>query len=501
MKKLVILFAFWLLISCSKEDDTLEFIVMNVNDIYEIDALEGGKIGGLARVASLYDQLKVENQNTLLVHGGDFLNPSLLGTLKDEKGDRYKGKQMIDVMNAVGFDLVAFGNHEFDLSLPDLQSRLNESNFQWIGTNVQLKTDNKLESFFIEKNYVKSKIPRTVTFNFEDKDGTEISVGFFSSTINSTPNVYVDYGDLFQDAINANRMLQTKVDLVLGLTHLTIAQDKMLANSMPNVPIIFGGHEHTNMMVPVGNSFVCKADANARTAYVHRISYNKSTKKTTIKSELIDLDESIIPSKKVAKVVDRWTILLDKKLKLILDNPYKVIYKATIPLDGRDAETRSIQTNLGGLIAASMYASFENVDCAFVNGGSIRIDDELIGNITGVDIFRVLPFGGGINKVQMTGKLLERTLKYAHLKAGTGAYLQRYNIEYDVDSKLWSVGGEQINPNKIYTVVLSDYLLLGADIPFLKTDAKGMVKVFENNSESAANDIRKVVIMYLEKQD
>jgi len=473
--------------------------VVNVNDIYEIDALGGGKVGGLARVATLYDSIKKENKNTLLVHGGDFLNPSLLGTLKDENGERYKGKQMVEVMNAVGFDLVSFGNHEFDLSYTDFQKRLNESEFQWIGTNIKLKTGDKLEPFYVEKDGTKTAIPKTVTFNFKDDDGTEISVGFLSSTINSTLNDYVDYGDLYQDPINANKALQSKVDLVLGLTHLTIAQDKMLANSMPNIPIIFGGHEHTNMMVPVGDAIISKADANARTAYVHKITFNKSTKKTTIQSELVSLDESIFPSKKVARIVQQWNVLLDNKLKLILDDPYKIVFNAKVPLDGRDTETRSIQTNLGQLIAASMSANFnDEIDCAFLNGGSIRIDDELVGDITGVDIFRVLPFGGGINKVEMTGQLLEKTLNYGRIKAGTGAYLQRHNIEYNSDTNIWKVGGEQINKDKIYTVALTDYLLLGLDIPFLKADSKGMLKVFENMPEDDATDIRKVVINYLE---
>ncbi|MDC9721301.1 MAG: bifunctional metallophosphatase/5'-nucleotidase [Urechidicola sp.] len=500
MKKLALLFVILFLFSCSKNEDTLEFIVINVNDIYEIDALGGGKVGGLARVATLYDSIKKENKNTLLVHGGDFLNPSLLGTIKDEKGERYSGKQMVEVMNAVGFDLVAFGNHEFDLKYSDFQKRLNESEFQWIATNIKLKSGDKLEPFYVEKEGVKKTIPKTVTFNFKDDDGTEITVGFLSSTINSTPNDYVDYGDLYQDPINLNKALQSKVDLVLGLTHVTIAQDKMLANSMPNIPIIFGGHEHTNMMVPVGDVVISKADANARTAYVHKITFNKSTKKTTIQSELVKLNESIAPSKKVERIVQRWNVLLDKKLKLILDDPYEVVFNAKSPLDGRDTETRSIQTNLGQLIAASMSTNFDDeVDCAFLNGGSIRIDDELLGDITGVDIFRVLPFGGEINKVEMTGLLLEKTLNFGRLKAGTGAYLQRHNIDYNSENKTWVVGGKPIISDKVYTVVLTDYLLLGLDIPFLKANSEGMLKVYDNKPEDAASDIRKVVINYLEE--
>jgi 2',3'-cyclic-nucleotide 2'-phosphodiesterase (5'-nucleotidase family) len=500
MKRLVILLISILFIACKSDDNQLEFIVVQVNDVYEISAMEGGKTGGLARVANLYNTLKKENPNTLLVHGGDFLNPSIIATLKDEDGERYRGKQMIEVMNAMKFDLVAFGNHEFDLGYNDFQKRLNESTFQWIATNVQLVKDSITNTpFFVEHNGVKTDIPRTVTFDFKDADGTTIKVGFFSATLDSNPKDYVDYGDLYQDAINAYKKLEPKVDVTLGLTHAAFNQDKLIANSLPNVPIIFGGHEHSNMLVPVGDALISKADANAKTAYVHRITFDKNTKKTSIKSELAPINESTGEAIEVAEIVKKWKTILDEKLEEIIKNPYDVIYKATVPLDGRDAPTRSVQTNLGQLIATSMSQSFGDakIDCAFVNGGSIRIDDELSGEITGVDIFRVLPFGGGINKVEMKGELLERTLQYGRLSAGTGAYLQHHNIEYNVDSKQWKIGGKRINKNKTYTVVLTDYLLLGRDIPFLKVGAKGLSNITQNAPEDLAADVRKVVIKHL----
>ena len=381
----------------------------------------------------------------------------------------------------------------------DFQKRLNESTFQWIATNVQYQNDSIIAPFYVEKNEVKTNIPRTVIFDFKDEDGTAIKVGFISSTINSNPNNYVNYGDLYQDPINAFTVLKPKTDLVLGLTHLEKEQDGLLLNSLPEVPLIMGGHEHTNMLIPVGDALIAKADANAKTAYVHRITFDKKTKKTSIESELVPIIESIGEDEKVAKTIDKWNMLLDEKLKEVIDNPYEVIFETKVPLDGRDTQTRSQQTNLGELIARSMsHAYNDEVDCAMVNGGSIRIDDQLDGNITGVDIFRVLPFGGGLNKVEMTGELLERVLQYGRLKAGTGAYLQLYNASYDKDIKKWEVGGKSILKNKIYTVAMTDFLLLGFDIPFLKRGTKGLVKVFKNPNNHPSNDIRKVVINYFD---
>jgi len=124
MKKIKILLAFLVLLSsCSKDDGKISFTLLQLNDVYEISSIQGGKFGGMARVETLHKELSAKNKNTLLVMAGDFLNPSLIGTMK-HNGVRVSGKQMVEVMNAMNFDLAAFGNHEFDLSQKDLQKRL-----------------------------------------------------------------------------------------------------------------------------------------------------------------------------------------------------------------------------------------------------------------------------------------------------------------------------------------------------------------------------------------
>ena len=131
IKSILYIVSITVFLSCSKEDGKIDFTFLQVNDVYEIAPIQGGKFGGMARVATVHQQLLQENKNTLLLMAGDFLNPSLLGTVK-YNGERIRGKQMIETMNAMNFDLVAFGNHEFDLGSKDLQKRLNESNFNWI---------------------------------------------------------------------------------------------------------------------------------------------------------------------------------------------------------------------------------------------------------------------------------------------------------------------------------------------------------------------------------
>jgi 2',3'-cyclic-nucleotide 2'-phosphodiesterase (5'-nucleotidase family) len=146
------LFSF-LVIGCKTEKDsqihtqnTVTIKLIQVNDVYEISPLGGGRYGGMARVAHISDSIKMQFPNSYLVMAGDFLNPSLIGTLKVD-GKRVKGRQMIEVMNAMDFDLATFGNHEFDIKENELQQRLNESTFNWVSANVFQKNGDLLDVF------------------------------------------------------------------------------------------------------------------------------------------------------------------------------------------------------------------------------------------------------------------------------------------------------------------------------------------------------------------
>ena len=491
IKSILYLAFVFIFLSCSKENGKIDFTFLQLNDVYEIAPIQGGEFGGMARVETVHQQLLQENKNTMLVMAGDFLNPSLLGTVT-YNGERIRGKQMVETMNAMNFDLVAFGNHEFDLSANDLQKRLDESNFNWITSNVLENKDGKTAPFSNKQN----KVSETFIKEFTDADGTKIKVGFISVCVPSNPRSFVTYKDALEEAKRSYNDLKDKVDVVFGLTHVKVSQDKEILKMLPNIPLIMGGHEHTNMMVPVGDSFLAKADANAKSAYIHRISFDTKTKKVVIKSELKEINEAILEDEKVGAVVQKWQTILTKKIKEVIENPNEIILNAKTPLDARDKPIRSTQTNMGELITKSMSFVFDNkVDCALVNGGSIRIDDELEGNITAVDIFRVLPYGGAVLKVQLKGSLLQKVLDYGENARGTGAYLQRYNVEKTKNK--WLVKSKPINPNKTYTVAFSDYLLKGFDIPFLSNKNKEVLSVSTPISTDISFDIRNAVILYL----
>ena len=109
--------------------------LIQLNDIYEITPVSGGRWGGPARVATVRKRLTEENPNTFTILAGDLFSPSALGTARVD-GERLAGRQMVAVLNAMGLDYATFGNHEFDLNEEQFLSRMEESAFEWVSTNV-----------------------------------------------------------------------------------------------------------------------------------------------------------------------------------------------------------------------------------------------------------------------------------------------------------------------------------------------------------------------------
>jgi len=116
-------------------DSKIHVTILHFNDVYEITPVSGGNEGGLARVATLRNQLLALNPNTITTLGGDLFSPSAIGTAK-YLGDQLAGRQMVDVLNQLELDYATFGNHEFDLKEEQFNKRMDEAKFTWISSNV-----------------------------------------------------------------------------------------------------------------------------------------------------------------------------------------------------------------------------------------------------------------------------------------------------------------------------------------------------------------------------
>ena len=496
----------------SGDDGLLEVTFLQMNDVYEISPSAGDNTGGLARVATIRRELLAKNPNTITVLCGDFISPSVIGTLKSE-GKRIRGKQMVDALNALGLDWVVFGNHEFDYDDPaDLQARIDESRFTWMGANARLKTASGLQPFYKNVDGQPVPCPDHQTVTLTDADGTTLRLGVFGVLLNTERKPYVAYTDWFAAAQKSYAVLQPTADVVVALTHLNQEDDRKLAALLPNVPLIMGGHDHDNQLHKVGKSTVTKADANAKTVYVHTLIYNTRKKTSTLRSELRRVDASIADEPGTAAVVARWEKIKDEALTSAGFNPTALVTKLSEPLDCREGVLRFQPAKAGQLIAQAMLAvSVNQPDCAILNSGSIRVDDIITGSLTELDIVRMLPFGGSIAEVKMRGSFLRRTLEAGWSNRGNGGYLQWANIRRDDATGDWSVGGQPLEDTRTYHVTLPDFLLTGSEqnMGFLQVNvtARGTVttppempvimRPDPRSKTDARNDIRQAVIGYL----
>ena len=470
----------------SGRGSVVDLTILQMNDVYELTPVSGGTEGGLARVATLRANLRAENPNTFTILAGDLLNPSALSTATVD-GERLAGRQMVDVMNILGLDYATFGNHEFDLSQEALLQRLAESKFTWVSSNV---TQAGGQAF--------PNVPANAMFTVRNADGKEVRVGLFGLTVASNAAAYVTYRDPVAVAKEQVAGLQGQVDILLAVTHLSLEGDIDLVQQVPEIDFVIGGHEHENTQVERGADFtpVAKADANARSVYVHRLSYDTATKALDHESTLQRVTPALADDPTVAQAVDRWVNAAFEGFRAQGFEPTKAVATTTEPLDGRESSVRNGPTRLTDLTVAGMLHAAPGTELAILNGGSIRIDDVIPpGEVTEYDIIRSLPFGDAVVSVQMTGSLLQRTLDQGRANAGTGGFLQTANVTRTEGGDGWLINGAAIDPGRSYPVAILNFLLSGREIKldFLSRDNPEITVVGEHG------DLRKALIAELQR--
>lgn len=481
------------------DDGKVEVVFVQVNDVYEIQPLAGGKEGGMARLATLKKQLYKQNQNTFLVMAGDFVSPSVYNSLV-HNGKRIRGAQMIEAMNVAGTDFAVVGNHEFDITENELQDRINESGFMWVSSNTFHKTGGKVQPFRRTPNG--PSFPEYHIMNVRDADGTTARIGFIGLTLPFNRAEYVSYTDALTTAKAIYNKIKDSVDAVVALTHQLIADDQVLAKELPGLALIMGGHEHNMRFVKEGKVYITKAHANAKSAYVNKLLINRKNGKLKVTPELRYIDESIAMDSIASIAVNKWTDIANKSFGSLGFDAQAVVLSKGESLEAREEFLRREPTNFTRIIIKAMEEAAPQADVAIVNSGSIRVDDVLPMPVTQYDIIRSLPFGGGIREVDMKGSLLQQTLEGGRKNVGIGGYLQ-YSEKISYKNGIWSINNTPIDAQKTYRVAMSDFLITGkeANMDFLNEKNPAVVKVYPAQTAKShlQSDIRLAIISYMEK--
>ncbi len=452
------------------------------NDVYEIEAVEGGRSGGLARVATALQRLRKASAPVVTTLGGDFLSPSAISQARVD-GEPLAARQMVAVLNAVGVDWATFGNHEFDLGEAVLGARLTQAKFRMVSSNVTTTSGQPFPG-----------VVPTAVMPLKS-GGRTIRIGLLGVTLDMNRQPWVKYAPVIDSAKAAVAALKGKADLIVALTHLSLAGDRALVDAVPEIDLVLGGHEHENWFMRRGPRFtpIVKADSNAQSLAVATVTLRGAGTPPTVAVRFENLNAAVPEDPRVQKEVRTWMNRGFDAFRKDGFNPDEVIGTIAEPLDGRAQTIRSQSSSLTALILTAMTRA-AGTDIGLLNGGSIRIDDIVsAGPVRQYDVMRVLPFGGKVVSAGLDGSVLASVLDAGLANSGSGGFLHWHGIARQ--DSTWQVLGAPLDPSRRYVVAMPEFLLSGLEsrMAFLTRTNPGVHDLKE------FKDIRLAVIDTLRK--
>lgn len=454
----------------------VDFIVLQLNDVYEAGTLEGGRRGGLARVATLQQQLRQENPSCISVLVGDFLSPSAIGSITGDGG-----QNMVDALNAMELTYATIGNHEFDIARDDLLARIAESRFKWVSSNV---TDPDGKPF--------SNVAKHEVVTFSNAAGEQVRVALVGFCIDMEKKSWVRYQDPVASAREQLEQLAGQADLFLAMTHLTIAQDKALGAEVPRLDVLLGGHEHEAATAIVGEDStpIFKADSNARSACIHRFRFDTETKVAKLFTELRPIDDRIPEDAATAAAIAKWQKLTFDTLRAQGNDPTERVGFTGERLDGNEADVRRGPTNLTNILVGSFLQEVPDADAVIFPVSVIRIDGSIgPGDVSFFDVVRIFPINCRLSVMQAPGSFVRMLLDMGEGARGTGGYSVRANVTGTTGS--WQIKGEPLVDARVYKIVFGEIPAKLLAYPPFK--GSGAVKLYDTR------DVRAIVADYFRR--
>tara|TARA_R110002049_G_scaffold196523_11_gene365669 strand:- start:3988 stop:5613 length:1626 start_codon:yes stop_codon:yes gene_type:complete len=441
----------------------------HLNDTYRIDAVEDGAKGGFGRVTTLLREARADGREPRVLHAGDFLYPSLESQLWD-------GLQMIDAMNFMhdlAPMLVVIGNHETDSRNPQhLIDAVRASKFDWLGDNYRFSTgaadvDDALHSRYM-LDYAGKKIG-VLSLTMHPDDGG-----------NDRDYLSVD-GDYKRVAERVIGELEQKgADLIIGLTHLHLWEDKEIAAlkaQHPTFRLIVGGHEHEPEFIAetANSAAIAKGASNARTIWRIDIDVDEQGELQLSQLRPLALDESVASDADYDLLAGKWRSRMLEKFPFITAR----VGEAALPMDAREVSIRERESSWGNFIVDQMRRAFGEpaADLAFLNSGTLRLDDYVVGDVRFEDIGRTFGFSSYLRHLQISGAEFRELLEagYRGFAPSQGYFPQVSGFRVCVDrsrpefERIVSLqvpaaeGWQEIDPDRDYSLVVSDFVYGGGD--------------------------------------
>lgn len=427
---------------------------------------EDEKTIGIDTIAAIRKQ----TPNALLLDAGDFLHGSSLARVT-------KGRDVIALMKKAGYFAAAVGNHEFDYGRKILLERVEEA--QRPPDSMQILSANILD-----------ENGKTLLKPWAEAAVSDVRVCVFGLTTEETPKQtrpsHVE-GLTFSDPVSVAKSLAKELksggcEVIIALAHL--GSDSFmpvtsvdLGLKVPDIDLVIDGHSHVILekRLPDGRLVVSSGE-HGKALGVLSLFLDRKTRKIRHAQNLF------------LKPEDTWGIAPDAETGMLLEKisrEEESFFSEKIGSLEKDFQaekviTRTGQTALGNLCADALRKA-GNADLALINGGAIRSGLKK-GAITRENLFDVLPFDGKLVLLEISGKEVKALLEhgFSRLPKASGAFPQVSGVRIELDTNrepgcrirsMTLENGQALDTDKIYRVVVNDFIADGGDGYFLPQES------------------------------
>jgi len=458
--------------SYSDEAEELYFCILHTNDMHSeliphspaVDyrlGEENPAVGGFARLAATMDEIRAnkisEGEPVLLFDAGDFLGGAPFAWLA-LNGSAAE----LSIMREMGYDAVTIGNHEYDYG-PDilaqylLQAGYPEAHQKTLvlASNTEAPSDHPLAEQSLYRN----------TGMFELENG--LKVGVFGLIGKDAILVTGDTGDVeFLDQHETARqavdeLKEQGADVIVAISHSGVGEDRKLAQEVPGIDVIVGGHCHTALFKPVlqGNTIIVQAGSLGMYLGQLELAYNPDTGEVRVRNEendtpfLIPIDDSFACNPEIDALVREYTLILNSYIEEMTDGEFDDIMNTVARSDFVLSNLPPLsETALGNFVTDAMrFVAQEvigkKVDIASQANGNIRKSifpgtmEQSAGNISFYEILEATGVGHGLDgypgcpiaSVYFTGEEVRRVLEITILLQefiGDSYFLQFSGLRY-----------------------------------------------------------------------
>lgn len=468
--------------SASRPVQSNDVVVLYTNDVHcAVDSSIG-----YAGLAAYKKQLEALGDQVILADCGDAVQGAAIGALSN-------GSYIIDIMNQVGYDVAAIGNHEFDYGTDRFFELAQMADFSYLSCNFTNLTTGKLlfepykiiEKAGIKIAFIGIATPQTITTSapvyFQDAYGNYI-YGFCQG--DDGQNLY----KAVQSAADSARA--AGADYVIALAHLgtdtgasPYTSPEVIANTS-GIDAVLDGHSHSvvecQRVKNKAGRYVLLSQTGTGLTSIGMLCISDGNISTGLISDYSEKDETTAAF--ISNIENEYKAQLETVVAT-------TDYNLTIlnPQDGKTRIVRTSETNLGDLCADAIRSA-TGADIGFVNGGGVRTSIAA-GNITYGNILSVHPFGNTITMVSASGQQILDALELSvhSVPQEYGGFLQVSGLTFTYNPAIASpvvlddnglfdhvdesaarrvsnvmVNGQPLDANAVYKVASFDYLIKSA---------------------------------------